>query len=489
MTFIDGIAASENIDSSGERIQIAGMDISSLAVDGVFTYEHEQATDAQGKKIIVKMPEQTVGKILKAKKIFSDKDCEDERQKYFWEKCKTPYIYIMGELFDDYTAAARDLAGKFRYDADHMSQNERTVCNFSIEGAYIAKQGIEVTRSVARKCTIAVLPCNKAARAEMIPSKEGQKNDIDSLFKTEGLEIELFKTETLTFGKMKADMSDLYKHAAALGLEPMMKNVIPFRPASAPALPSVQGRSLGNTKSGMNVMSHAKIHEYKNFSAQDHQDAANLHHSAAQTATDRTVGAHHLDKMKLHLQAGKTAEFKAGRMARAQPGYAGMNKTLDAGSGMAAPGQLTGGAALAKEDLKKSDGEAPKTHSQWTAPDLKPGERYHMASHSPHTGSMHYSGHISTKKGLRSAVHTRDSKFGAVMKHVVTVVPAATKMTKSELADHEYQNWDKRVEFIAFMQETMPNLAKGEIDALGKTLVLKKTIDAETSLSKLVKKP
>lgn len=428
-TFIDGIAASENIDSSGERIQIAGMDISSLAKDGVFTYEHEAATGPKGEKITVKMPEQTVGKILKAKKIFSDKDCEDERETYFWEKCQTPYIYIMGELFDDYTDAARDLAGKFRYDADRKDQNERTVMNFSIEGAYINKQGIEVTRSVARKCTITVMPCNKAARAEMIPAQgSAKKGDVDSLFKTETIEIELFKSEPkmASFPIVRYDMK---KHADSLGIAPMQKAVIPFKrplttapgmpttPAPGPsnsAAPGIKlpgatnnpGRSIGATKSGKGVMSHAKIHEYHGFSSQDHQEAAHLHHTAATTATDPKTGAHHLDKMKLHLQASKTTSLR--ETAR------GMNKSMDAGSGMAAPSQLAQGAALAKEDLDKG---------HWL-----------------------------------------------------------------KRAEEDYAKWDKRDEYRTFMKKRMPHLAEGEIDAIGKTVALKKSVDGEKALSKFLKK-
>lgn len=445
-TFIDGIAASENIDSSGERISIAGMDISSLAVDGVFTYEHEAATGPKGEKITVKMPEQTVGKILKAKKIFSEKDCEDERESYFWNKCKTPYIYIMGELFDDYTDAARDLAGKFRYDQDRLNQNDRTVMNFSIEGAYIAKEGIEVTRSVARKCTITVLPCNKAARAEMIPAQGKSKNNIDSLFKTESIEIELFKTEPkITVVPTPAD--DMQKHADLLGILPMKKDVLPFKkplttvpgaqakqpaapaPNAAPKLPGPTnnpGRELGQTKSGKMILSHARIHEYHGFGSADHQDAANMHHEAAQKATNPVDGRHHLDKMKLHLQAARTAELRETRFARAKT--ATTNKTLSmhnnpglfrksetAGSGMVAPSQLTGGAALAKESLEGKQ--------KW--------------------------------------------------------------LTRAE---EEYAKWDKRDQYRAFMKKRMPHLAEGEIDAIGKTIALKKAVDAEESLARLVKK-
>ena len=449
-TFVDGIAASENIDSSGERISIAGMDISSLAVDGTLTFEHEAATGPKGEKITIKMPEQTVGKILKAKKIFSEADCEDERQKYFWDKCKTPYIYILGELFDDYTDAARDLAGKFRYDSDRLNQNERTVMNFSIEGAYIAKEGIEVTRSVARKVTLTSLPCNKAARAEMVPAAGSAKgkNDIDALFKTETIEIEMFKTEPKAF-RMFAPSNDMQKHADALGIAPMQKNVLPFKkpltggpdvatkPApsaggapSASKLPGATnnaGTQLGTTKSGKSVMSHAKIHEYHGFSGQDHNDAANLHHVAAQAAKDPKTGAHHLDKMKLHLQATKTAEHRESRFARSKTAVSAKSvsrhknpslfeKSMDAGSGMAAPGQLTGGAALAKEDLDK-------------------------------------------------------------------------KIKKSELmtrVNEEYKNWDQREDFAVFMAGRMPHLTKGEINAIGQTLALKKSLDKEKALVKLV---
>jgi hypothetical protein len=452
-TFIDGIAASENIDSSGERISIKGMDISSLAVDGVFTYEHEAATGPKGEKITIKMPEQTVGKILKANKIFSAKDCEDDRQKYFWDKCKTPFIYIMGELFDDYTDAARDLAGKFRYDQDRLSQNDRTVMNFSIEGAYIAKEGIEVTRSVARKCTITVLPCNKAARAEMMPEAKAAKgkNSIDSLFKTEFIEIELFKAEELKSFPMPV-ASDMQKHADVLGIEPMKKaQVLPMKrpapmaaqpaapmtggpgvPVVNPPMPAIgappmlasptnnPGTLMGKTKTGKSVMTHARIHEYHGFDSQDHQDAANMHHGAAQAAITPESGRHHLDKMKLHLQAARTSEQKETRFSRgmvqakaASLANFRMNKAETAGSGMAAPSQLTGTAALAKEDMK----------GHWL-----------------------------------------------------------------KRAEEDYNNWDKKESYRAFMKKRMPHLADGEIDAIGKAIALKKSVDAESSLTKLVKK-
>lgn len=203
-TFIHGIAASENIDTSGERLSIAGMDISSLDKDGVFNWEHK-----------ADQPAQVVGKILKAKKIFSEQDCEDDHQLYFWQKCQTPYVYVMGELMDDYKESAREVAGHFRYEADR--DHEASTVNFSIEGGKMEKRGMDVLRSVARKVTITVLACNKATVAEMVTiEKRPKKGDINELFKTEHFEAELFSpmNKALTAGSANVAPSQLTGIAA-----------------------------------------------------------------------------------------------------------------------------------------------------------------------------------------------------------------------------------------------------------------------------------
>ena len=213
-TFVHGIGASENIDTSGEIVSIAGLDITSLDKDGVLNWEHKADT-----------PAQVVGKILKAKKIFSDADCEDDHQLHFWEKCKTPFLYVMGELTDDYTDSAREVAGKFRYDADR--QNERNMMNFSVEGSKISKEGITVTRSIARKITITILPCNKAAIAEMVAvaTPNAKKSQIDELFKTEVVEIEVLNIDNKSKLWDLLKKEDPSKHAAKLGIKPFQKDM------------------------------------------------------------------------------------------------------------------------------------------------------------------------------------------------------------------------------------------------------------------------
>ena len=167
-TLIHGCAATEHIDSSGERISIEGLDISSLPIDGLFNYEHKSD-----------IPAQVVGKILLAKKIFKKEDCETPEQLYFFEKCKnTPYVYVMGELFDGVGhKGAQEVAAMFKYDAlaRKNGRESKNVANFSIEGSKLDKDGNNITKSLARKVTITTLACNKAAIAELF--EEGKKTE------------------------------------------------------------------------------------------------------------------------------------------------------------------------------------------------------------------------------------------------------------------------------------------------------------------------
>lgn len=493
-TLIDGIAASENIDSSGEIISVAGMDISSLDKTGNFNWEHKKD-----------QPNQIVGKILKAKKIFKAEDCDNERERYFWNKCKVPYVYVMGELFDEYTDSGKHVAGLFKYDADKKGINEHNVVGFSIEGAKLDKKGMTITRSIARKCTITEAPCNKAAIAEAMPEKPKKTEDLADFFKSESsfktvpyVEIELFKSDLFADVK-KAE--DPHHHANKLGITPMNKPAAPAAPApmdksavgiKKPAAPAAQakapaktfgqtpfrdpGHTMGRTSSGKDVMSHQRIHEYRGFSTKDHEEAAKMHFEHSQGAKDPKTGAHHLDRMKLHLQAAQTSARKDDRLKvgmeakrkklmqkamnppaqKPAPGAEQkMEKAMTAGSGMTAPSECEGGAALAKESLEKT--YASDAQRRW--------------AHTPK----------GTKAlGGKAAVKEWDEKSKGKK--------LPERVSKSEQwlarAEEEYAKWEKKEQFQAFMKKRMPHLTKGEIDAFGKTMLLKKTVEAEKSLRK-----
>jgi hypothetical protein len=103
-----------------------------------------------------------------------------------------------------------------------------------------------------------------------------------------------------------------------------------------------------------------------------------------------------------------------------------MNKALSAGSGMAAPGMLVGGSALIGEDLER--------------------------------------------KRIKQEVKDLEKK---------------EKSKWYGRADEAYQSWDKREKFRKYMKDRMPHLAEGEVDAIGRVLALKKSVQAEKRLSKM----
>lgn len=196
-TFIHGVASCAAIDTAGEIVDIKGLDITSLDKTGVVNYEHDTGKTPDGQSIIVKIPAQLVGKILKAKKIFTLADCSDEHETYFWNRTKLPFVYIVAELLDDYCDSARNAAGALKYSKDHPEQ--QGIYGFSVEGSEIPgtrQQKILIKRSIARKVTLTAAPANKACVAEILDNQPSQiKDEFEEIFKSESNAIEMFKTE------------------------------------------------------------------------------------------------------------------------------------------------------------------------------------------------------------------------------------------------------------------------------------------------------
>ena len=87
---IDMCAGSELKDTQGETLSIEGADISELQAG------RGRLNDDHGKGFF-----NSLGKITDAKKIFKAEDCDNERHKYYWDKIKAPYIYVVGELYNN----------------------------------------------------------------------------------------------------------------------------------------------------------------------------------------------------------------------------------------------------------------------------------------------------------------------------------------------------------------------------------------------------
>ncbi len=155
-TILRGIFSAETPDKSGEIVSIAGIDISTIN-DGKGLVNSEHNNDFT----------KTVGKILNAKKIFSEKDCANAFEKNAYESVnKVPLMVGTVELFDEEDhpeAQAIAKIAKF-----YKKRNEPLVLGFSVEGGILERSGPMIKKSIVRKVAVTAGPCNEAARAELV---------------------------------------------------------------------------------------------------------------------------------------------------------------------------------------------------------------------------------------------------------------------------------------------------------------------------------
>jgi hypothetical protein len=162
---IDGVFASQAIDSSGEILDVEGCDISTLDKDGVANYEHKEGD----KKGSGNNGEEIVGKIIYAKKILKVTDCENSRQRVYWDKVKIPFIYGMVRLYDGAGhSGAQALAAQIR---DHHANGEPILVRYSIEGSTLERDPDNKNHlrvSVARRVAMTLKPCNRTCDSGIV---------------------------------------------------------------------------------------------------------------------------------------------------------------------------------------------------------------------------------------------------------------------------------------------------------------------------------
>lgn len=497
-TYIDGISSTVSIDTAGEIVDLAGIDCYSL-IGAALNWEHK-----------ADIPAQIVGKILEYKKIFSEQDIENDRHQYYWDKCKTPYLYVMGRLFDDKKDSSKECAALFIDDAEHP--DEHPMVGFSIEGSKVDKKGLTVTKSIARKITITAANANKQCVAELIPA-DSQKTDPNSIFKTEATFcIELFKSESMeksapswSPGK-KVDNAVHFSHPEHGTVSIHKQPNGEFHVKHQGALAGLSGQK-GKFRRAEAAGQHAKIYmqavsqkkvlgpKMHDRSSPQMVNKSNSHMNKGviggigmggglpPESTDKKNkrGLFNPDVDKITGKTGIIGGMGMGGIGRSEH-KGNLKKALTAGSGMAAPGNLTGGAVLGKESLDKKmkktepkkgnmdTGEKPIAHR--TPFEMKSGQGYNIG---------HKSGQMATYHRSTPAAH-HFSVGGKTIK-----IKREIKKSESLLrAEQEYTSWAKREEFEAFMAKSMPELAKGEVRAIGQVLCLSKSMKIEKKLAKMV---
>ena len=224
---LDGISTSEHIDSSGELLIIENHDISDLVEGkGVLNFEHSNKA------------EDIVGAVIYAKKIMKKEDCENDRQRKYWEFSKKPFVYIIGELWEDEEhPGACAVAAMVRY---YNKKSEKILVGFSIEGATLERDDYILKESVGRRVAITLRSCNKMAIAGVLDDPR-EKSVAKSIKKMEHSLAKSFGIESCILEDMfmpKDPILDLHKAVESLAktMEAGMYNVAPSQLTGQAAL-------------------------------------------------------------------------------------------------------------------------------------------------------------------------------------------------------------------------------------------------------------
>lgn len=150
---IDGVAATQGVDKSSERLIIENCDLSSVeAGEATWLWEHKKADQST--------PLDVIGSVRFAKKVFSETDCDSDRERYWWNIVHQPFIYVIIRIYDGAGhPGAQAVAAQIR---DHYANGEKIVVRHSIDGSTLARDGNVLTATIFRHLASTIQPCNAA---------------------------------------------------------------------------------------------------------------------------------------------------------------------------------------------------------------------------------------------------------------------------------------------------------------------------------------
>lgn len=174
---------------------IKGADISALVSNGFVNTEHISPADAgkdealeTDKNASTQGFETIVGRVLRAKKIFSASDCKTPKEMAAWRKFQVPLIYGAIEIWDGPDAhpnakAAASIAKMLHQNPDGPK------LGLSVEGATLKKQGKVLEATVIRDLALTLKPCLRSARIDISGPTDAQaihKSEYVNSYKGEG---------------------------------------------------------------------------------------------------------------------------------------------------------------------------------------------------------------------------------------------------------------------------------------------------------------
>lgn len=169
---LEGIFASEVVDTAGEVLKIDGADISELqSGKAVLNTEHVNPEDLK-ENIAKGGPgpkgfEAIVGRVIGAKKIYSDKDCSSDRELEAWHKIQKPLIYGQIEIWDGPEAHQNSRAAAAIARMFHKS-GAGPGLGLSVEGSTLKRTGNILDKTVIRRMALTKKPANRTAMVDVV---------------------------------------------------------------------------------------------------------------------------------------------------------------------------------------------------------------------------------------------------------------------------------------------------------------------------------
>src|ERR1700677_2322623 len=159
---LEGPLSAECPDTSGEVLDVAGADISDLQTGRApVNTEHinpediKKEADGDGFQAIV-------GRVISAKKIYGEADCESPDELKAYKDLRVPMIWGKIEIFDGPKAHdnARAAASIIKnYDEAGVKQ----LIGYSVEGNTLKREGNILRETVIKRIALTAKPANKAA--------------------------------------------------------------------------------------------------------------------------------------------------------------------------------------------------------------------------------------------------------------------------------------------------------------------------------------
>lgn len=163
------VGASQALDKVGERIDVEGIDITSFEEgEGTSNVEHVDPgeKDQRDPSRALSFGQETVGKVIAAKKVLKKEDCESDLEEEIWSSIKMPYLLLILRLYD---AAGHDSAkAQAAQIRDAHANGEMSIVRASIQGQTLDQKGNRLKETVARKVSLTLGPANKTCNTYLI---------------------------------------------------------------------------------------------------------------------------------------------------------------------------------------------------------------------------------------------------------------------------------------------------------------------------------